>query len=82
MASPVEAQVVGGVRPLSVDEFPRLPVFLRRGRPTREVERDAARVLPRIVNEVTFPVARAGYLLALADTLDPPPTRSDGSSDT
>jgi hypothetical protein len=45
----------------------------RRRRPTREVEREAAAVLRRIVDEVEFPAARAGYVLGIADTLDPPP---------
>jgi hypothetical protein len=49
----------------------------RRRSSKREVERDAAATLRRIVDAVEFPSARAGYLLGIADTLDPPPTNHD-----
>jgi hypothetical protein len=48
------------------------PRSARRRSSKREVERDAAATLRRIVDVVEFPAARAGYLLGIADTLDPP----------
>jgi hypothetical protein len=53
------------------------PRVARRRSSKREVERDAAATLRRIVDEVEFPAARAGYLLGIADTLDPPKREAD-----